>query len=116
MLFLKVTFFILYLDIFRPLRWLRLCGYTGALFTVMFYGAVTVASFVFATPRPGETLFDRQTTTKTRHASELSVAQSIVGLVIDIAVLILPVIAVMQLQLPNGRKIGVILIFMTGLL
>ena len=46
----------------------------------------------------------------------LSVPQSIVGLVIDLAILILPIVAVTQLQLPRRRKIGVILIFMTGLL
>ena len=46
----------------------------------------------------------------------LFVPQSIVGLVIDIAILVLPIMAAMQLQLPKRRKLGVILIFVTGLL
>lgn len=46
----------------------------------------------------------------------LFVSQSVVGLAIHIAVLILPTIAVMQLQLPRRRNIGIVLIFMTGLL
>jgi len=45
----------------------------------------------------------------------LFVSQSVVGLAIHIAVLILPTIAVMQLQLPRWRNIGIIPIFMTGL-
>lgn len=46
----------------------------------------------------------------------LFVPQSVVGLAIHIAVLILPTIAVTQLQLPRRRNIGIVLIFMTGLL
>ncbi|KAL8742954.1 MAG: hypothetical protein Q9190_004645 [Brigantiaea leucoxantha] len=39
-----------------------------------------------------------------------------VGLVIDVAILLLPIIAVMQLQLPRKQKFGVIITFMTGIL
>ncbi len=46
----------------------------------------------------------------------LFVSQSVVGLAIHIAVLILPTTAVMQLLLPRRRNIGIVLIFMTGLL
>ncbi len=46
----------------------------------------------------------------------LFVPQSVVGLAIHIAVLILPTTAVMQLLLPRRRNIGIVLIFMTGLL
>jgi len=44
------------------------------------------------------------------------VPQSVVDLAIHIAVLILPTIAVMQLQLPRRRNIGITLIFMTGII
>jgi hypothetical protein len=47
---------------------------------------------------------------------DLSVPQSAVGLVIDLFILILPVIAVSRLQLPTRRKVGAMLVFMPGLL
>ena len=116
MLFLKLTFFIMYLDIFGPMRWLRICGYIGAIFTTLFYGSMTIALFIFATPGRGETWWSHTTTRGERLDLALSVPQSVVGLAIDIAILVLPIVAVMQLQLPKKRKFGVILIFMTGLL
>ena len=111
MLFLKVTFFIMYLHIFRPMRWLRICGYTGATFTAVFYGAMAIISIVFFTP--GRLRHD---VSEAKNTIAISVPQSVVGLVIDLAILVLPIVAVLQLQLPTRRKMGVILVFLTGLL
>lgn len=46
----------------------------------------------------------------------MNIPTSAFGVVIDLFILVLPIIAVLQLQLPTRRKIGVIVIFMTGLL
>ncbi|KAL8730200.1 MAG: hypothetical protein Q9181_004751 [Wetmoreana brouardii] len=112
---LKVTFFIMYLHIFGPLQWLRLCGYAGVVFTTISYGTFTILAFVFDTPRRGETWFSHESANE-QLALSLSVPQSVVGLAIDLAILVLPIIAVMQLQLPTRRKVGIILVFMTGVL
>ena len=45
-LFLKDTFFIMYLYIFKPLRWFRICAYTGAAFTTTFYISTAVAMLI----------------------------------------------------------------------
>lgn len=45
MLFLKTSFFLMYLQVFGPLRWLRLCAYAGVTFTTLSYGVMTVLSF-----------------------------------------------------------------------
>lgn len=115
-LFLKNTFFIMYLYIFGPLRWLRICAYIGAAFTSAFYVGMIVASFVIATPRPGETWPEHLFSELERKSIHLPIPTSSFGLVTDLVILALPIIAVMQLQLPTRRKIGVILIFMTGAL
>ncbi len=115
-LFLKDTFFIMYLHIFGPLRWLRICAYTGAATTTAFYISMTVAAFIFATPRRGETWPEHLITKEELRAVTLPVPTSSFGVVIDLVILLLPIIAVMQLQLPTRRKIGLICIFMTGLL
>ena len=116
LLFTKISFFFLYLQVFKPMRWLRISAYIGTLVTTAFYLGMTVAQFVFATPRRGETWTSHQTTRNEHWALAMSVPQSAVGLAIDLYILVLPVIAVSQLQLPTRRKIGVILLFMTGIL
>ena len=104
----------MYLQIFRPMRWLRICAYIGALVTTAFYGAMVVALLVLATPGRGETWTSHFLKPKMGRTKLLPVPTSSVGLLIDLAILVLPIAAVMQLQLPKRRKIGVTLIFMTG--
>lgn len=104
----------MYLYIFGPLRWLRLCAYVGAAITTAFYTGMTVASFVIATPRPGETLAEHLHSKEFEKSIELVIPTSGFGIVVDLVILVLPITAVMQLQLPIRRKIGVILVFTTG--
>ncbi|KAM0802497.1 hypothetical protein BDR22DRAFT_102870 [Usnea florida] len=113
-LFLKNTFFIMYLYIFGPLRWLRICAYIGAAITTVFYISVSVASFVFVTPRHGETWVEHLYSKEETRSTILPVPISSFGVVIDLVILILPIIAVIQVQLPTRRKIAVIAVFMTG--
>lgn len=115
MMFIKITFFFLYLQIFQPLRWMRICAYVGAVLTSSFYLAMTVAQFVSSTPRRGETWLSHLAH-ENSVSRDTAVPQSVVGLAIDIYILILPIIAVSRLQLPTRQKLGVMLIFMTGLL
>lgn len=95
------------------MRWMRITALLGAIFTMLFYIVMTVCYFVFATPRRGETWlsFSRE-----KFLVHFSVPQSAVGLVIDVYILILPIVAVSKLQMATGRKVGMTLIFTTGLL
>lgn len=113
-LFLKDTFFIMYLNIFGPLRWLRICAYTSAAVTTVFYISVAVTMFVFATPRHGDTWSEHLFSKEELRSAHLPVPISSFGVVVDLVILLLPIIAVMQLQLPTRRKVGLICIFMTG--
>ena len=113
-LFLKNTFFIMYLYIFKPLRWMRTCAYTAAAITTMFYISMTVATLILTTPRRGETWRERLLSEDELQASTIPVPTSSFGLVVDLVILVLPIIAVMPLQLPLRRKIGVVCVFTTG--
>ena len=115
-LFLKNSFFIMYLYIFKPLRWMRICAYTAAAITTIFYVSTSVAVFILATPRHGETWPEHLLTKNERRSVTLPVPISSFGVVVDLVILLLPIIAVMPLQLPTRRKIGVVCVFMTGLL
>lgn len=116
LLFTKLTFFLLYLQVFRPLRWLRICVYIGAPLTCSFYAAVSIVQIILTTPRPGDTWLDQSLSGRSLKATVLAVPLAAVGLAIDIALLIIPIVAVVGLQLPTKRKIGVVLIFTVGIL
>ena len=111
LVFAKVTFFLMYLDIFRPMRWMRIFSIIGALLTVVFYLGIFIANLILTTPAHGESW--AQATFK-EGALVLAVPQAAVGLAIDIYILMLPMIAISKLQLTPRRRLGVNLIFMSG--
>ena len=116
LLFTKLTLFLLYFQVFWPLRWLRISAYIGAILTCAFYGAATIAQIVFTVPKHGETWLDYALSKGSSRGEILSVPLAAVGLGIDIILLVMPIAAVMGLQLPTKRKLGVIFIFMFGIL
>ena len=115
MTFAKLTFFLMYLQIFWPLRWLRACVYIGIAATTIFYLGAEIFWLVEMTPSHGQTFASRAASPEEFRVLLLSVPTSAVGLGIDLYLLILPITAVAQLQLPTRRKVGVILIFLTGI-
>jgi len=77
--------------------------------TVLAYTVQTILVFALSTPRKGE-----YWVTRIDHTLDLSVPQSIIGLIIDLYVLFIPVVGVCGLNLSYKRRIGVILIFLSG--
>ena len=116
MIFTKLTFYLVYLQVFRPMHWLRICIYFGATITTAFYMATGIYWIVSITPRKGQDFIDVAVSPAQLKSLRLSVPVACVGLATDLYLLILPITAVLQLQLPTRRKIGVILIFLTGLM
>ena len=104
----------MYLDIFRLMRWLKICAIGGGVVTALFYGTLAVCLFIFTTPGPRQTWLEKTKDPNYRYHSSFGVPQSVVGLAIDLYILILPILGVMKLQMPNKRKIGIILVFTTA--
>ena len=67
-------------------------------------------------PRPGQSLLAAFRSLDYAKGMSLSVAQSVAGVAIDFLVFCLPIPVVWKLQLPLRKKIGVLAVFMTGLL
>ncbi|KAF2683303.1 hypothetical protein K458DRAFT_304781 [Lentithecium fluviatile CBS 122367] len=110
--FLKCTFFILYLQLFFQLTWMRICSIIGLILTGAFYTAFTIVMFYFSTPRPGELFMPRDTAKTTKIILPIAIA----GLVIDVAILVLPIAAVSQLKASPKKKFAATLVFLTGLM
>ena len=97
------------------MRWLRICVYVGASITCGFYAAVSIYLFVFETPRPGVPWQVWILGPELAKTLRVSIPTGAMGVATDTALLLLPIPAVMKLKLPNKKKIGIILVFMTGL-
>ena len=99
----------------KPFRWMRLAVYIGGIFCTAFYVTATIVQFVVMTPKLGKPRISF--VPLGLKIMILSISQATVGGTgIDLCLLVLPLIAVSQLQLPPQRKIGVALMFMTGIM
>ena len=115
MIFIKLTFFLVYLQMFRPFAWLRFCVYIGSATTTAFHLGVWIYLLVSLTPRNGQSFMTVARSSAYSKSQRTSVTIAGVRVATDLYLLVLPIAAVVQLQLPTRRKIGVILIFLTGL-
>ena len=112
----KISILILYLDVFRPNVKLRYAIYFGLAFVSAFYTAAFIAYCVLTIPRRGESLIAAILSSDTAKNIPLTYVQGSVNVASDFYILCLPIPGVWQLQLPTRKKIGVLAIFMTGLL
>lgn len=111
---IKTTFFLMYLQLFRPLRWLRICAYVGLVITWCFYISAGVSQLAFTLPAPGQTWAETFASPRYLRAIELCVPTSSFSLVLDTYILVLPIIAISSLQLKGSKKIGAAAMFSTG--
>lgn len=116
MMVVKLTFFLLYLHIFYQNKKLKFYIWAGAFLSTAFYMSVAITQFIFATPPNGMSLKNYYFTPRFNKTTILSVPMVAVGLGIDLYILVLPIGGVMQLHMPARRKIGVCVIFITGIL
>lgn len=115
--FLKLTLLLLYLQLFGPMRWLRISAYIGILLLTLFYVTFTIVMFVLSTPGIGQTWVTHAFSAQEAYTQyHISVPLAAVGFVFDVFLLILPLIAIARLQMPTKRKLAVSIIFLSGLL
>lgn len=112
----KITFFLFYLQVFQPLRWLRVSVYIGASLSTTVYLGLALTQFIMASPRRHQSWMEEALSSRELRLVTLGVPIACVGLATDVFLLILPSVAVSQLQMTTMRRIGLMLIFGTGLL
>lgn len=93
------------------MEWLRYCCATV---NVLFYFSVIVATFAFTIPAPGETMAKHIQLPRQAHSLDLTIPVASMSLVLDVYILILPIAGVSRLQLTGRRKIGIMAVFLTG--
>lgn len=112
--FIKCSLFIQYYQLFRPWRWVRISVWIGATISVAFYAAVTITAFVLNSPWPGESLLEDILSWHYVKFTQLSIPTGVIGMLIDWYLFILPIKAVLMLKMSPVKKLGVLILFMTG--
>ncbi|KAJ2997401.1 hypothetical protein NUW58_g667 [Xylaria curta] len=114
--FAKTSFFLMYLQIFGPLPWLRICVYAGLVVNWLFYTIVIISSFIYQVPNPGQTWQEGFLNERYTQSFKWTIPIASGSLILDTYIFILPIIAIFNLQLQVKKKVGVIAVFATGLL
>lgn len=114
--FAKASLFLLYYRIFtlkKLMRVMIICGLVFA-FVVYFVVMVPVVGTLCA-PHIGHK-WNFLVLLSCRKTLTYGVVLAVSNLILDLFILILPIPAIVQMQLPKNKKMGVLAIFMTGLL
>ena len=96
----------LYLHLFYRIRWIRICSWIGIVYVVLTMGGTGI--YVFAVANPRENI------SWTMTAVQLGIPVGVMGLIADIAILVLPIAAIVPLQISRSKRFGALLIFLTG--
>jgi hypothetical protein len=102
--------------IFDPHRsgWTHRSIWFLIVFNALFYLSTTVAQLLTCLPR--EKIWHPLVEGKCLDLGAMLIAGAAVNIISDFALLILPIVAIWQLQLSNMKKVGVSAVFITGLL
>lgn len=114
--FVKSTFFILYLQLFYQMYWVRIVSIIGLCGNISAYIAITTAQIYYFTPRPDERRGDFFLTHDPDALTRVLIPFSIILLLGDIVILVIPIVAVSMLRAPLKKKLGAMLIFLSGIM
>lgn len=106
----------MYLQLFRPLKWLRRCVYVGLAAVWAWYVSMCIAQTVITAPPSGHGWVESFATPQYLRTFKLCVPTASFSLASDVYILVLPLIAISHLRLSMAKKIGVAAMFSTGLM
>lgn len=115
MYFAKLAVLLLYLKLFAPKKTIRYLIYFGMAFIFCAYWINVPLQSLYCAPRAGQA-WDASILPNCNKLTILGVAQGVCGVSSDLYILFLPVPVVLSLNLPLERRLGVLAIFMVGIM
>ncbi|KAI8633623.1 hypothetical protein F5Y19DRAFT_470864 [Xylariaceae sp. FL1651] len=123
-LFVKVALLVLYFRVFAPDKTARNMIWAGIITIVIFYILAIIINIRFCVPismttpvpDPNAWIKKLEASTCSQPVYNLNASVGLFGVLSDLYVLAIPVSMVSRLRLPRNRKIGIMGIFLTGLL
>lgn len=115
MFFTKTSLFLLYYRVFAPNKFLRYIITVGIAFCFAVYLANLAVAVNYCAPHPGKA-WDLQVLYSCSQIGHYNIISGVANLALDIFMIGLPIPVILRLQLPLKKRLGVLAIFMTGLL
>ncbi|PWY82043.1 hypothetical protein BO70DRAFT_362016 [Aspergillus heteromorphus CBS 117.55] len=112
----KTTFFLIYLDMFRTIRWQRYAIYLGLFVNWAFYVAVVIVTLYYISPAPGQSWKASFVSPRYDGSLNISIPIAAGSLILDLYILLLPMAPIWNLQLKLRKRLGVMAVFATGLI
>ncbi|KAL8863020.1 MAG: hypothetical protein Q9178_000393 [Gyalolechia marmorata] len=113
---IKVSLFLLYRQVFAPIPYLQYLVWGGITVTGLFYWSTVVAAVALCAPRGSETYIMAFATARCGKTKQLAVATGVFNVLSDLYLLVIPVPATLALHLPRRKKVGLLVLFATGIL
>ncbi|KAM3150403.1 hypothetical protein ABEW05_009295 [Botrytis cinerea] len=109
---IKITIFLMYLEVFNPLKLIRTMCYIGITMVTLFYTVITILDAIWGFP-----LSRYYVASNTQKVQTLNLPKGIFGLITDVFLFLVPMVAVSRLKsMTMRKKMGILLIFSTGFL
>lgn len=83
--------------------------------TVVLFLAFAIAQIVLLVPHAGQSWLAMYSDPREMDANKISIPISVASFIIDMYTFIIPMAGVANLKLSNRKKMGVMLVFLTGL-
>lgn len=123
-IFVRTALLALYLRVFAPNNTARIMIWAGIVTIVVFYTISIILNIRFCvpismtTPVPDKDAWAKKlkASTCSQPVYNLNASVGLFGALSDLYILIIPVSMVSKLRIPRNRKIGILTIFLTGLL
>ncbi|KAL8935170.1 MAG: hypothetical protein Q9216_005556 [Gyalolechia sp. 2 TL-2023] len=112
----KLSLFMLIYSIFGRLQWMRYLVFLGIAVTGLFYLINVIVFPSLCAPRSGQSYAEAAGSPQCQKSVTFSLFSASFNIFTDFYMLFLPIPAVLGLQMPTKKKIGVLAIFGTGLI
>ncbi|KAH6641949.1 hypothetical protein C7974DRAFT_301211 [Boeremia exigua] len=110
----KSAILALYIRLFSVVRWLRITSYACIFLMALFYGSNIIIAVVYCIPRKGEA-WDGTSFQRCSSSAWSAVMIGVFSLAADLFIFIVPFPVILKLQLGPAKKIGLVFLFLTGL-
>ena len=114
---IKLSLFIMLLELFGLLTWLKVLVWLGIVVSGLFYFAYLIVIVALCAPRGEQTQLAYLiilATPRCQQNPAIILSVGIMNVVSDIYLLVLPLPVIWSLQLPTIKKLGISAIFLTG--
>ncbi|KAJ0116400.1 hypothetical protein J7T55_007380 [Diaporthe amygdali] len=114
---IKVSLLLFYLRIFNPVLWARVAIWAGLVASVVFYAISNIVMLSVCVPPSGKTWLETAASPNcTSVEYKVTLAGGWFGTIADFFIIAIPVRLISTLVVNKQRKVGILAIFLTGLL